>query len=166
MEQNDLMYTEADRVEAKRQLSRRRLLVYLPCGVALAVTIALFVILQQRRLDWSWALAAGLTILFGSLLIFFCGVYVRPMALYSKHIGYMLDGRKRETTGIFKSFDDAEDRDGLECHAMLLNVGDRDDPEDDRLFYYDAFKPKPDVALGERVTVFSNDKMVAGLIKA
>ena len=166
MEQNDLMYTEADRLDASAQLARRRMLVYLPCGVAFAATVAIFVILQQRRLDWSWAVAAGLTVLFGSFLIFFQGVYVRPMALYRKHIGYMLDGRKRETTGVLKSFDDACDREGLDCHAMMLNIGERDEPEDDRLFYYDAFKPAPAIPLGNRVTVYSNDKMVAGMKRA
>jgi len=44
---------------------------------------------------------------------------------------------------------------------MMLNVGSTDDPEDDRLFYYDVHKPRPECALGTMVTVHSNDKMVA-----
>ena len=55
------------------------------------------------------------------------------------------------------------DKDGIDCYAMLVNVGERDDAEDDRLFYFDVQKPKPQIPLGTRVTVESNDKMVADL---
>ena len=78
--------------------------------------------------------------------------------------GIALFGRMRETTGVLKSFsEDVSDREGLECHAMMLNVGERDDPEDDRLFYFDALKPWPGWAMGTRLTVKSNDKLVASI---
>jgi len=94
-------------------------------------------------------------------------VYVRPALIYRKHVRYMLHGRMRQTTGLFKSFsEDVSDREGLECHAMLLNIGEKDDPEDDRLFYYDSCKDRPAFAIGERVTVLSNDKMVSSMVKA
>lgn len=70
----------------------------------------------------------------------------------------------RVTTGVFKSFsNDVSDRDGVQCHAMLINVGEKDEPEDDRLFYYDMHKPRPEIALGTHVTVRSNDRMVAAI---
>ena len=75
-----------------------------------------------------------------------------------------MHGRKRVTTGVFKSFsEDVCDREGLECYAMMVNIGEKDDPEDDRLFYYDAYKPHPAFELGERITVESNDKMVSSI---
>jgi len=46
---------------------------------------------------------------------------------------------------------------------MLVNVGERNDPEDDRLFYYDAYKPLPAMPIGTRVTVCSNDRLVASM---
>ena len=89
---------------------------------------------------------------------------MRPALIYRKHLRYMLTGRKRTTTGIFKSFsEDVSDRDGLECHAMMINIGDKDDPEDDRLFYYDVYKERPSMPLGTLITVESNDKMVSGI---
>ena len=72
--------------------------------------------------------------------------------------------RKRTTTGVYKFFsEDIYDRDGLECHSMLINIGEKNDPEDDRLFYYDAYKPAPAFEMGEKITVISNDKMVSSI---
>ena len=86
------------------------------------------------------------------------------MRIYRKHLTYMLNGRMRVTTGVFKSFsEDVSDREGLDCYAMLINVGDKDDPEDDRLFYYDVHKPAPEMPLGTMITVHSNDKMVSAI---
>ena len=51
----------------------------------------------------------------------------------------------------------------MEVYAMLLNVGTRNDPEDDRLFYYDAYKPLPAMPIGTRVTVESNDRLVSSM---
>ena len=38
--------------------------------------------------------------------------------------------------------------------------------EDDRLFYYDDEKPAPQLPIGTRVRVESNDKMVSGIWQA
>lgn len=76
----------------------------------------------------------------------------------------MLNGRMRETVGIFKSFDEqVHDKEGLLCHAMMLNIGEKDDQEDDRLFYFDDFLKKPEELIGKKVKVLSNDKMVSSI---
>ena len=52
----------------------------------------------------------------------------------------------------------AVDRDGVKYYPMMLSVGNMDDPEDDRLFYYDANLPRPDWKCGEMLTVTAHDK--------
>jgi len=158
------MYSQSDLDSIQVLLKKRWLAAGAPAAVVLVSAIAVFIYGQLNRNDSLWMLTAALTILGGSYFLLFYGVYVRPASIYKKHVLYMLNGRKRETTGVFKAFSDlVVDRDGLEVRSMLLNVGEKDLPEDDRLFYYDIYKPVPDFPLGCRVTVTSNDKMVANM---
>lgn len=156
------MYSEKDWQEINALFKKRLLLTLVPSCAILAAAVAIFVYGQLNRSENLWKLTAFLTIVGGGYLLFFLGVYVRPVVIYRRNLRYLLTGRKRVTTGIFKEFsEDITDREGMEVHAMLLNVGERNDPEDDRLFYYDAYKPMPEMPLGTRVTVQSNDKLVS-----
>ncbi len=161
------LYTQEDLQQADAMFKRRLLAALLPAVLVIVLGVALFVIGRIHRSDTMWMWTAALTILGGGYFLFGYGVAVKPARIYRTHVGYMLNGRQRETTGVFKSFsEETSDRDGLICHAMMLNVGEVDDPEDDRLFYYDAYKPKPDMPLGTRVTVRSNDKAVSSMQRA
>ena len=158
------MYTHNDWNEINTMLKKRWLMTLGPTLVVMAGAIALFVIGRINRSDSMWILTSFLTILGGGYFLFFFGVYVRPTLIYRKHLRYMLNGRMRETTGVLKSIsEDVNVREGLECYAMFINVGQKNDPEDDRLFYYDVYKPLPEMPIGAQVTVLSNDKMVSSI---
>lgn len=158
------MYTQADREEAGRLLRRRWMIVAFPCAVLFAAGIALFVVCQLNRIEWGWIVTAAATIAAGGALIFFDGVYIRPMRLYKKHVGFMLDGRMRETSGILQEVSqEVCDKDGIDSYSLIVNVGARNDPEDERLFYFDAQKGRPSMPVGTRVLVKSNDKMISAL---
>lgn len=158
------MYTEQDWKDINAMLRKRWLITAVPAVILLAAAIWVFVYGRMQRSDSIWKITSLLTIVGGGYFLFFYGVYVRPAAIYRKHLTYMMQGRMRVTTGVFKSFsEDVYDREGLECHAMLVNIGEKNDPEDDRLFYYDAYKPAPAFELGEKITVKSNDKMVSSI---
>lgn len=158
------MYSEKDWSEINVLIKKRWLITLGPSVVVLAAAIAIFVYGQINRSEHLWMLTSALTMLGGGYLLFFYGVSVRPALIYRRNLRYLLNGRKRVTTGVLKEFsEDVTDRDGMEVYAMLVNVGEKNDPEDDRLFYYDAYKPVPELPLGTRVTVESNDKLVASL---
>lgn len=158
------MYSQQDWDEINTMIRKRWIVTIVPAAVTLIAAVIVFVYGQLNRSDSLWMLTSALTLLGGGYFLFIYGVSVRPARIYRKHVQYMLAGRMRTTTGVFKAFsEDISDRDGLECHAMILNVGEKDDPEDDRLFYYDAYKPRPEMAFGQRVTVRSNDKMVSAI---
>jgi len=158
------MYSEKDWAEINALIKKRCLVTLFPSGIILAAAITIFVYGQLNRSEHLWMLTSALTILGGGYLLFFYGVFVRPALIYRRNLRYLLSGRKRITTGIFKEFsEDVYDRDGMEVYAMLVNVGERNDPEDDRLFYYDAYKPLPAMPIGTRVTVCSNDRLVASM---
>ncbi|NLV59462.1 MAG: hypothetical protein GXY67_11950 [Clostridiales bacterium] len=158
------MYQQEDRVAVRAEARKRRLVTLLPGALLWAIGVAVFILCQIRRQDWGWIFACGCTITGGAYVVFLHGVYLRPVLTYQRHVDYMLDGRKRETVGILQEIArEVTDRDGLDWYAMTVNVGDRNDPEDERLFYLDALKPWPEIPPGTRVRVLSNDKSVAEL---
>ena len=155
------MYTQEDLQEIGGMLRKRWRIAWVPAALIVALAVAVFVCGQLSRSDRLWMLTAFLTIVGVGYFLFIYGVMIRPARIYRTHVTYMLTGRMRTTTGVLKSFSqEVSDREGLECHAMMINVGEKDDPEDDRLFYVDIYKPF-DVPLGTRITVYSNDKMVS-----
>ena len=159
-----MLYSEIDRTQVTAEQKKRRWLVLLPTAVMLLLVIASFVWFRLHRDAGGWVWTGLITVLGGSYFLFFYEVYLRPVSLYKKHVDYMLDGRKRETVGVLKSVDSAvTDKDGLDCVSFTVNIGEKNDPEDDRLFYVDALKGIPDMPIGSSVRVLSNDRTVASL---
>ena len=158
------MYTRQEQQQAARQARQRLWITFLPAALVFAAAVTVFVIGVGNRDADAWKLPAALTLAAGVYAIFFFGVYAKPMLSYAKHINYMLDGRLRETTGYLTQYsENLSERNGVECHAIMINVGEKDDREDDRLYYYDAKKLPLPFEMGTRVTVVSNDMMVAQL---
>jgi hypothetical protein len=86
------------------------------------------------------------------------------MSLYRRHVGYMLDGQRREAEGTVTQVEPVpQDKDGLDCYAFTVNIGSGNDPKDDRLFYFDTLKGPPPFTPGERVRIYSNDGKVAAV---
>ncbi len=161
------MYTREDQHQAQRQSTQRLMITIVPAAILFAAAVAVFIIGRVNRSEKAWIITAVLTVLAGVYAIFFYGVYAKPMLSYRNHINYMLDGRHREATGYLINFsENVSDRNGIECHAMMINVGEKDDREDDRLYYYDVKKLPIPFEIGTKITVVSNDMMVAELKQA
>lgn len=156
------MYNQHDLDEVQAQLKKHRVIALVPLALLLAAGIAVFVVGHMHRSDSAWMLSSLLTILGGGWYLLVYGLSIKPAKAYRTLIQDMMNGRLRQTDGIFKSFaQETCEREGLPFHALMLNVGDRDDGEDDRLFYWDAQKPLPQIQLGSRVSVFSNDNRIS-----
>jgi len=56
-----------------------------------------------------------------------------------------------------------QDRDGIDCYSVWLNVGEKNDPDDDRLFYLDAYKSMDGFQPGDKIRIESNDRMIASI---
>ena len=159
-----MLYSQADRTQATEMLRRRRFVVFAPAAAMLLVAIASFVWFRLHRDVNGWWVTGLITVIGGAYALFFGDVYLKPVRLYKRHVDLMLDGRKRETVGVLVSVDPTvRDRDGLDCIAFTVNTGDRNLPEDERVFDLDALKPMPDIVPGTRLSVLSNDRMVADL---
>lgn len=161
------MYTRQEQQQAAQQTRQRLMVTVIPAAVIFVIAVVLFVIGRLNRSEEMWKVTAALTLVAGVYVTFFAGVYVKPMRDYRNHINYMLDGRRRETTGYLIDFsENLSERNGVECHAIMINVGEKDEREDDRLYYYDVKKLPLPFEMGTKVTVASNDMMVAEIREA
>lgn len=146
------MYTEQDYQDICAQCRRRQLAVWLPTAALAAAVIVSFAL----RIQW---LTVALTLLAGLYAIFCWGLFAAPVRAYRRHLDEVLHGRVRTATGTLKCLEEeAVIRDGVWYYPMTLSVGNPDDPEDDRLFYYDASLPRPDWQPGDALTVTAHDK--------
>ena len=124
----------------------------IPALVLLAAVVASFVL----RIKW---LTIGLSLVLGVFCIFGYGMLLSPVIAYRRHLDEVLHGRVRSTTGAFKEMEaQTVMRDGVKYYPVMISVGDMENPEDDRLFYYDANLPRPDWKTGEMLTVTAHDK--------
>ena len=154
------MYTEQDYSDICNQLKRRWLALGIPAVVLLAGVIVSFVF----RIRW---LTMALSIMLGAFCIFSYGMALSPVIAYSRHLDEVLHGRVRSTTGAFKEMETQPVmRDGVKYYPMMISVGDMENPEDDRLFYYDANLPRPDWKIGEMLTVTAHDKSLGAWERA
>ncbi len=161
------LYTAADQAEVTAERRKRMLLTYGPAALLLLVSVAIYVLFRLRHDESGWVWSALVTLAGGAYAVFLGDVYLRPVRLYKKHVDFMLGDRLRETTGTLTHMgDEPQDKNGLDCYALTVNVGEKADPKDDRLFYLDALKSPLAATVGERVHLFSGDGMVAGLERA
>ena len=161
-----MLYSQSDRDAVLRQRKRRMLAVWIPTAILLLLSIAAFVWYRTNHDESGWIVSGLITILGGAYCIFFYGVYLRPILKYKKHLDYMLEGNKRVTEGYLKEITETvQDHDGIDCYTVLINVGEKNDPEDDRLLYLDAYKSMAGYQTGDRIRVESNDRMIASVTK-
>lgn len=154
------LYTEQDYTDIRAQLKRRLIALCIPAALMLSGVVASFVF----RLRW---VTIGGTVLLGAFLIFTYGLFLAPLIAYSHHLDDVLHGRVRSLTGAFKEMEEGTViRDGVRYYPLLLNVDDLENPEDDRLFYFDANLPRPEWKQGERLTVTAHDKALGAWTRA
>lgn len=148
------MYTQQDYQDITNQWRRRLTRL----GLAMLVPLAVLIWSLVKRIQ---PLTVGVTILMGCVALFIYGVAISPVGAYRKHIEELLRGRNREMEGIFKGFDGKYAvRDGVRFLPLMFNVGDPQEPKDDRLLYWDLNLPLPDWQESDRLWVASFDKSV------
>ena len=149
------MYSENDLNDAQQAVQRARLLMFLPAAVLLAGAIVSFIF----RIKW---LTILLSILGGSWMVFSHQLFVIPRRGYMEHVRSALRVARKVAEGYYLRMEETPvERNNVMFYAFYLNVGEKQDPEDDRLFYYDAQKPIPDWKSGDMLHIVSYDKFVS-----
>lgn len=156
---NPTIYTEADLNAIRQQKNKRWLVLLTPCAVLLAVLVYSLVI----RVEW---LTSACTILIGALLIAGYDFAIKPLRCYQTHLQNCLHGRTRECDLPFISLTENVDMvDGVRCRQLLCEDVDGKGRPYERLFYFDAQKPFPDLQEGDLVRVTHHELEVSDIEK-
>ena len=151
------MYGENDLLCAKKKEQRALLMLLIPAIILLGGVIWSFAV----RIKW---LTILLSVLCGCWSVFVHSNLLVPRRAYSRHIDSALHEAGKEAEGRFLRMEETPlERNDVNFYAFYINVGEKGDPEDDRLFYYDALKAAPDWHSGDRVRVRSYDKFVSSV---
>ena len=152
------MYNDSDFQKAKNQ-TRLRVIGALLLAAAF---FALVIVLNRRSAQYA-AMAAGAV---GFMVCYFLWSFkVSPWMKYNRFLREMRSGQKRRSECAFLYFTpETRYHDGVEVHEMIVTVGA--DEADERLYYWDADKPRPALKKGDRVTVESFGNFVVSLAAA
>lgn len=153
------MYTEQDLTAIRAQQKKRWGLLALPCLILVGVIVYSLTV----RIQW---LTIAATLLLGALFIFFFEMTIRPLHRYEIHLYNCLHGRTRELDCAYHSIDlDVSVVDGVKYYAMtLLQPDEKGDPFE-RMLYWDAQKPQPDLQPGDKLHIIYHDRMIAQLTR-
>ena len=150
------MYAEQDLEKARKKVSEMRLLMLIPAVLLLGGIVWSFV----ARVKWLTILLSALA---GCWLVFVEQNLLAPRRAYARHLDSALHHADKTTEGVYLRTEQTPvERNDVMYYAFYLNVGEKEDPEDDRLLYLDALRPLPDWQHGDRIRVRSYDKFVAG----
>ena len=149
------MYEEKDLIDAQAAVKRAMTLMLVPAVLFFGGAIWSFVV----RIKWATILLSALA---GCWIIFVHQNIMLPKKGYCEHVRKALRAARKDTEGYYLRMEATPvERDDVMFYAFYLNVGEKKDPEDDRLFYYDALKPLPGWQSGCRLRIISYDKFVA-----
>ena len=149
------MYTEKDFTHATKQKKIRLALFFLMTAV-FAVSMFVFIAMRSQALTIATAVV-------GFIVSYFVWSFkVSPWVKYDRHLKELKSGQKRETACEIMYFtDETRIMDGVEVHELIVTVGKEE--EDERLYYWDADKKRPDVKEGDKVSIVSYGNFVVEL---
>lgn len=153
------MYDKNDLSKARRSARNALLLMLLPAIPLLGGVVWSFIV----RVKWLTMLLSMLT---GCWIVFIYHMVLVPRRAYLEHIESAMGRSQKEFEGRYTRMEETPvERNNVMYYAFYLNVGEKQDPEDDRLFYYDALKPLPGWKAGDRLHISSYDKFVSSYQK-
>ena len=138
------LFSAQDQAAIRAQLKKRLILVLIPVLALLGA--AIYFAIQRNEVATD-----VLTIVSLSSLIFCYDLFLKPLRCYQRHLDNVISGRRRAVDLPFLAIsDDISLVDGVPYRAMTCTDLDAKGRPYDRLFYFDAEKPFPAIAAGER----------------
>lgn len=172
MQQNPIACLHGEGDKRQNDLRIRKVLALLGVGMAVAAAgIVASLIwrdpthMHNANEQASQYIAIGITLLWGAITIFLWSMKLTPLLCYRRYLKEIGRGLSREVEGRVVRFEkDATFREGLTFYAMLVNIGQTDDQEDERLLYWDARLDRPGVEPGDRVCIRAHGNDIIGLL--
>jgi len=136
----------------------KKSLIYAGCYLAFTVAVLAYTMLIRNKV---MTIATGA--LLGCIAILLWGMKISPIRLMRRYLYEIHSGLTKHTSGRVVFFsEDITPREGIECFQVILNVGEKDDPKDERLFYWNASMKRPQCEKGGVVSITSHGNDIIG----
>lgn len=153
------MYTEQDLSSVLEQRNKRWLVVGVIC-LLLAVVLVFSLVV---RMEYVTILS---TIALGAVLLFGYEMFIKPLHRYSIFLDNALNGRSHEVECTYQGVEaDISQVDGVDYYGITVLQNDDDGKPFERLFYWDAQRPIPQLQQGDKLRIIFHDRMVSNLIQ-
>lgn len=112
----------------------------------------------------SQIITVAVTLVWGAIIIFFWSMKLSPRLSYRRYLREIHSGISRDVEGVIVSMDeDTAFREGLNFYRMIVNVGDLNEEEDERVLYWDAQLGRPELSVGDSVAVRAHGNDIISL---
>ncbi len=148
------MYTQKDVDSVNAQMKRRVFFWLIPEVILLCALVYSFI----KRVEWLSALLLSLLaiLLFASLTL-----SILPVKRYRDFIKNAVHGRNRVETVRFDAFEEETvQREGVRFYPVLMRADTKKEELEERQFYWDANKSRPEWTQGSQYTLTSHEKMI------
>lgn len=170
-ERIDLLHCNTDTQRNNARI-RRILVVFGACTlVAVALIVGSLIWRDNTRLYnprelTSQIITIAVTLVWGAVIIFFWGMKMTPLLAYRRYLRELRSGLTREVEGLVVSVDEKTTyRDGISAYGLIVNIGNPDEPEDERLLYWDAQLGAPPIAEGDFIHCRAHGNDIIGYRK-
>ncbi|MDL2206025.1 hypothetical protein LJC33_03805 [Eubacteriales bacterium OttesenSCG-928-N13] len=149
------MYTTQDINRALTERNKRIVLAAVMMALAI-LCIVIGALIRNKPL-----MMIGPSV-FGCLFYFLWEFKAMPYARYARYLSDINTGLSHETEARFVSMSEQPRlNNGVMYYDFIVSVGS--EPEDERLFYFDADKPKPSIPEGENLSITSFGNYITNL---
>lgn len=155
-----LMYTQQDLTAIRAQAKKRWIMLCIPSALFIVGVIVSLVVRNEIATD-VFSLLLGVTLIAGYDLL------IKPLNCYARMLDGLLNGITHEITDCtFTHLDeDVSLVEGVAYYGMTVTFIDEKNKPYDRLFYYDAQKPRISFPVGTPLRLVYHDRSL-GLVEA
>lgn len=165
------LHGDAD-VQRNNQRIRRILWIFgIMTLVAIAGIIAAFIWRDASHMNnpneqASQIIVIAITLVCGCIIIFFWSMKLSPLLAYRRYLKEINNGISRYVEGVVTQVDEQTTfREGLSFYGVLINVGEANDPDDDRILYWDVQHGQPTMHVGDRVYIHAHGNDILGVTR-
>jgi len=164
------VYLHTDDMRNQNDAKIKRILTVFGIGTLLALALIVAALLWRDATHMnnpnetpSQVIVIAVTLVWGAALIFFWSMKMSPLLSYRRYLKETRQGLSRTVEGIVTRFEtDTTFRGGISFYAMVINTGEKNDPEDERLLYWDVRLDRPAASPGTRARIRAHGNDIIG----
>lgn len=163
------VHGDVERQQNERQFKRMLIVLAVLTGIAALLIVGSLLWRSPTQMNnprerTSQIITIAVTLVWGAAAIFLWDMKMAPQVSYRRYLREIYAGLSRDVEGTVARVDaETTFRDGLSFYGVVINVGDIEEPEDERQLYWDARLGLPPFTEGDKAFVRAHGNDIIGL---